>query len=122
MPPKRQFEDLSYLLTTPPESWTVSTPKTTATQHGPIDIPTTSTNVTGCGRGSNGIRRAVASTMNTGEGNDRLRRKSKNAYRAKAKARSLAQSQPNDWTIQTSKIRSTDDQGMQTNETIPHNA
>jgi hypothetical protein len=96
MPPKPQFEDLSYLLTTPSESWTASTPKTTATQHRPVDIhATSSTNVNIGGRGLNGIWRAVASTTNKGEGNDRLRRKRKNAYRANAEARSLAQCQPN---------------------------
>lgn len=50
-------------------------------------------------RGSINIRRTVTSTMNTNEGNERLRRKSKTAYRAKSKTTSLAQCQSNDWTI-----------------------
>lgn len=97
MSPKRQFEDLSYLLTTSLESWTPSTSKTTTTRHRPVDIHATSnTNVTKYERDSINIRRIVANTMNTNEGNERLRRKSKIAYRIKPKTTSLAQCQSND--------------------------
>ena len=109
MPPKRQFKDLSYLLTTPPESSTVSTPKTRAhrspmaTGRRPVTRNARSNaNVTKRRKETNDTRRAVAGNTNTGKGIDRQssrtteRRKGKNAYRrrtqgAKAEATSPAQ-------------------------------
>ena len=97
-PPDRQYEDLSHLLMTPPQSPTTSTSKkrarrsSAAPEHRPLTRNARgNTNVIGCVRESNGTGGAVENTTTAGEGVDRRssrsvgRRESKNAYRHRTK-------------------------------------